>query len=223
MGRLSSPKPWFTGRPELKADVETVIARWYRDLRLTIEAEIAVLRGTFPVTHDGQVLDRFAIEIRFPSDYPDTLPEIRETAGRLPWTNERHVNPDGAACVIVPEEWLVRGDGTFGSFMSGPVNSYFLAQALVEMGEPWPHGERSHGRAGVLEAYADLIGVADSTLMIAWLRTLENQAAKGHWPCPCGNGRILRRCHGEEFRALRARITPTIARQMLARLQTFVR
>ena len=206
-------------RPDLRAEVLETLHQEYPELRFEIEGDVAKVRGVFPVADETGVLDRFAIEMVFPPDYPDSLPIIRETGKRIPWCLDRHVNAIGETCVLVPEEWFVlTPDQSFRAFMGGPVRNYFLGQALVEIGQPWPFGERSHGTAGVLEAYSELLGFDDTRQMRTALSYLSHDNIKGHWRCPCGNGSILRRCHVAEVRALQGRIAPRIARMMIKRL-----
>ena len=69
-------------------------------LRVESEAESGtVVSGSFLVEHEGLELDRFAIAIDFRPLRGGKLPEVRETGGRIPRTEARHVNPDGTACV----------------------------------------------------------------------------------------------------------------------------
>src|SRR5436189_2052332 len=93
-------------RPNLE-DLREEIAGVYPDLRVTNEGGVIHVRGSFPIVHEGEVLDRFQITIELPHDFPKTVPVIREIGGRIPWIPDRHINPNGEACVLVPEEWMV--------------------------------------------------------------------------------------------------------------------
>jgi hypothetical protein len=98
------------------------------------------------------------------------------------------------------------------------VRNFFIGQGLVEKGLPWPAGERSHGTAGAIEAFGELVGFTDQVLLVRALKMLTKTPIGGHLACPCGSGSILRKCHIDTIRAAQARISPDIATRMLNRL-----
>ena len=213
-------EPWHVAKPELRTEVERYLAETHPGLIARIDsAGVFSVMGSYRIPDVDAVHARYAIEIVFPWDYPDDVPIVREVGGRIPRSPDRHVNDDGTACVMVPEEWLVRShDRSFPAFMAGPVRDFFIGQSLVELGEPWPFGERSHGYSGVLEAFSELLGVQDQATMQRYLAYLEKPVIKGHWPCPCGSGEMLRRCHRDHVRDLQTKITPMVATRMIKRL-----
>jgi len=209
------------GRPAERAveQLDGQVHARYPSLRGILRDGGPVLSGTFPVEHEGTVLDRFVIEGYFP--YGLGLPPvILETNGRIPRTVDRHVFPNGTICVEVPELTLLRGDYSLVSFLEGPVHNYFLGQSLVESGQPWPFGEWSHGKLGLLEAYAEILGVADEASIRRYLDFLSRQGLKGHWQCPCGSGKRLRHCHRQRLGSLRNDVPAPLARLALRRLNT---
>ena len=77
-------RPWHKANPVLLEEIESTLDA-YADLRLVEENQTILVRGTFPVLDDrGEVLDRYQVEVRFPVDYPNSLPHVYETAGRVP-------------------------------------------------------------------------------------------------------------------------------------------
>ena len=167
-----------------------------------------LIRGTIPVSGD-----RYAIEISFLADYPNSLPQVRETGGRIPWTPDRHVNPeDKTACVCLPDEWfLQRLDTTFLTFLRGPVCNYFLGQKAFEMYGQWPFGERRHGIDGIFDFYKEYLETSDHNVVRNYLTCLSHDVVKGHWDCPCGSGKRIRNCHHQQIADLRKRIPRHIA------------
>jgi hypothetical protein len=200
-------------------DLQRELDERYPDLRVIQEDERAVVRGSFPILHEDSVIDRFQIEVELPTDFPDSFPLTWEVGGRLPRTTERHSFISGAACLLVPEEWLSlpREKRTLLSFFSGPVHNYFLGQCFVEIGLPWPHGERGHGIFGIIESFMELLGVDDVRQILRYLHLLEHDRIKGHWECPCGSGNVIRRCHVDHIRNLQQRVTPAVASKALKR------
>jgi hypothetical protein len=191
----------------------------YPTLVFTIDGDAAAVRGTFPVQHDGMVLDRFAVDIAFPPDYPLSPPIVRETASRIPAIADRHISPDGTACLFVPEEWTIfTDDRSFGAFLGGPVHNFFLGQIVFEEEKRWPFGEHPHGLPGLFAAYGHHLGAADPAAVTRFLDDLTKEKILGHWPCPCGSGKILRSCHVTHVRALQRRVSPAAARGMRDRI-----
>ena len=108
-------------------------------------------------------------------------------------------------------------DRRFETFLTGPMHDYFVSQTYYEVNGVWPFGERSHGMLGVLEAYADLLGVAlDSKIVADNLNLLSRRQIKGHALCPCGSGKRLRQCHSDDLKRLSQKIPPFMAKRMHA-------
>ena len=79
----------------------------------------------------------------------------------------------------------------------GPLRSFLIGNSLVEEGEPWPHGDRPHGAAGLLEHLGELIGTSEPRPVGRFLIDVGEKKVRGHWLCPCGSGLIIRKCHRE--------------------------
>lgn len=118
--------------------------------------------GKIVVRDDLGPLDSFEIFMAIPPDFPLDEPVVWEIGSRIPRTADRHVfEKDGNLCLGVWEAWLAKTPCvSFAAYMAGPVADYFFGQALVEIGESWPFGERDHGLPGVLDAYAEVLGLA---------------------------------------------------------------
>lgn len=156
-----------------------------------------IVRGSIRVEHDGVDLDWFVIEVGLAPLQRLCLPQVREVGGRIPRIPDRHMNDDGSCCVCLPEDYFLRNPGPFDmiTFLDGPVRGYFIAQALVERGDPWPHGEWDHGEAGRREWFKEFLDSLKPEVFRAYLETLSHDKIKGHYPCPCGSERRLRDCH----------------------------
>jgi hypothetical protein len=211
-------------RAQRRAVLEAEVCGTYPDLRVR-EAEdgCIVVRGGFPIMHEDELLDHYSVEIRIPPKFPDEVPIVIELDGRIPATGDRHAFKAGNLCVEVPEDWLLRRDRSLLAYLNGPLREYFIADALVALGEERPFPARPHNSAGLLEAYGEMLETTDPLATRRYLDTLSHKKIRGHWPCPCGSGRKLRDCHGAEVRALQARIPRRITRSALARLKYYER
>ena len=143
---------WHRENPELYDKEKAEVEAHFPNLHLGLEGDIVFVHGSFAVMFEGHVSDRYSIELQLPRDHPKSLPLVREVGGRIPHHNDRHINPaDGTACVLIPDErWRLWPQGApLLNFLIGPVHSFFLAQSLVEAGEPWPFGQWAHGAKGI--------------------------------------------------------------------------
>lgn len=210
---------WHQGNPELAEQIRADLRASYPSLHLFIEPDdSAVVRGTFPVlSPEGRALDRYQLSIELLADYPGTLPIVREIGGRIPWKPDFHVNADGTACVLLPDDrWRCFPEGAaFIQFLDGPVHDFFLGQSLVAQGEEWPFGQWSHGANGVYEYYQWLLETDDGRTIVRYLEVLAKLNFKGHWECPCGSGEKIRRCCRQKILDLRNKISPAAARTAL--------
>jgi hypothetical protein len=215
--------PW-NHIPGALAALEAELAAEYPTLHaVELDGHVRV-RGSFPVRDGAQVLTWFQIDVALPSDFPRALPVVWETGGRIPRVAKRHINSPGdeSACVVLPESyWLAQEEGEVSllAFLRGPVHNYFLGQALVELGEPWPFGEWGHGADGMREHYAALLGTNNPDRLVQLLRYALTPV-KGHWRCPCGQPRRLRDCHGELVWKLKQRVPAGVLIQGLERLES---
>lgn len=188
-----------------KADVDA----HFPDLHFAVENDLVYVRGSFPLMFEGQALDRYSVELQLARNHPVGLPVVRETGGRIPRHIDRHIlASDGTACVLIPDErWRLWPVGSpLVKYLTGPLHSFFLAQTLVEEGQPWPFGQWAHGAKGVFQFYRELLKTSDLRVMTNYLDCLAAKKVKGHWPCPCRSGRPLRVCHFGQIKDLREKI-----------------
>ncbi|MFA4974270.1 MAG: SEC-C domain-containing protein [bacterium] len=196
------------------------VAQAFPELIASEEAGHLRFKGPFRIEYEGRRLDTYEIEIDLPQDYPDSQPIVRESAGRIPRAPDRHVNSDGALCICLPEEYWLHGfaERPLIDYISGPVRTYLLGNSLVELGAGWPHGEWAHGSEGLLQFYQEHLGPIDGRILRGYLDYLARPEVRGHWLCPCGSGKVVRKCHMPALRRLRDRIPPSVAAKSLSML-----
>ena len=182
-------------------------------------------RSKLPVTLTGIMwLDSgvgFSIHLEIPGNYPRGIPRLACNHKEIPWQIDRHVDSDtGLACLCVSSEyrkyWPLGSDLT--DFLKVLVRPYFVGQSYYQDHRHWPPGhERSHGAAGILEAYEELLarlGSVSLSVILKFLLLLSRRThPKGHEACPCGSGMRLRNCHRSLLMELRHTIDPEHAQQ----------
>jgi len=166
-----------------------------------------VLSGQLPfeASADGfeTITDNFDIELTIPGDYSETLPAVKETAGRIDRTYD-HVYQDGSFCLAVPieERRIFWEQPTLLGFVNNLVVPYLYSYCHWKRTGTYPFGDRPHGSEGILQHYLDSSGFQDETAVLAVLSFLFEHGYRGHHPCPCGSGIRARKCHGPELRTL---------------------
>lgn len=213
---------WQRDNPTLYEKEKDEVEAYFPGLHFVVEEDRVYIRGSFPVLFEGQVLDRYTVELELARNHPTGLPIVREKGGRIPHHSDRHVNADtGIACVLIPDErWRLWPNGSsLLRFFTGPMHSFFLAQTMVEEGEPWPFGQWAHGAKGVFQFYREVLQISDLRVITTYLDYLSAKKLKGHWPCPCKNGRKLRDCHFDQVKGLRDKIARKDAQNSLAILK----
>lgn len=166
-----------------------------------VESECVIAHGTYGVRVPETDRDiEYGVVIVFPDDYPKHPPILFCNDPKLPiGVIERHIMKDGSACLGVRAEinkrW--RSNPTIGNFIENMVAPFLVWQAYFDaFHKPPAWGERSHFGEGVLEFYAELLGMPTGENAVGFMKLLarKNQP-KGHEHCPCGSGKRLRDCH----------------------------
>lgn len=158
-----------------------------------------VIRGTlsFSATFKAATIaDSFSILILLPEDYPKSPPDVQETGGRIP--ADFHQYPDRTLCLGAPVEVQRRfnADPRIVAFVETLLIEYLYGYAYFEKYGSMPFGELSHGAQGIREYYKEIFDIEDVQITLALLKIMADSAYRGHHPCPCGSGKILRKCHG---------------------------
>jgi len=210
------------------SEVQQAVAKHQPELSVSRTDSSIILEGRFlvygsdgPIDSSNGVFDSYEIRAEVTELFPAQVPVVFEIGGRIPKIVDRHIFPkDGDCCLGVWIEWLMKAPNhRFATFLNGPMHDYFVSQTYYETHGVWPFGERSHGKLGILEAYAELLGIAsDERIITDYLHLLSRQTIKGHAICPCGSGRRLRQCHSDDLQRLNQRIPPLMARRMHSKI-----
>jgi hypothetical protein len=196
---------------ELSATLEGALAVPYPGLVVTRNGEGALIEGTVDLHHNNVSFGSFLVTIQVDHDYPETQPVCREIGGRIPRNPDHHTNGNGTLCLGVPEEIWMRMNGVFEikAFIDTCLVPFLIGAACKLSGGTWPHGERGHGAVGIVEFYAERFGTHDPSRVLDVIAMLSEPVVRGHWPCPCGSGEVLRRCHRTAVLEMRAQGLPS--------------
>lgn len=147
----------------------------------------------FPV-----IVECFDIELAIPDSYPEVLPIVRETGGRIDQDYE-HLNQDGTLCLTTPIEkrLLFLEQKSLLGFVNLLVIPYLYGYSYWKKYGHHPFGERAHGVEGIIQYYQDELGLSGNVHILAMLAFLFQFGYRGHLLCPCGSGFKVRECHSE--------------------------
>jgi hypothetical protein len=177
-----------------------------------LKQESAVVHGTYgipiPDSHD-QI--EYGICILLVDRYPKQLPVLFCNDPKLPIGNiDRHIMDDGSACLGIYADlmirWLRKPD--IVNFLENFAAPFLVWQAYFDAHQRPPSwGQRSHFADGILEYYAELLGVGKRKSVVDFMKLLarKNQP-KGHEMCPCGSGKRLRNCHRQLLYSTREKV-----------------
>ncbi len=187
------------------------VLRQHPGLRLRPRsADVIVLAGAVRCCADGAggVVDEvYAVELWIPSDYPHSVPLVFETGGRIP--RSFHHLASGALCLGSPTTLRLVLDEyrTIGGFIDAVVLPYLYGHACHVRSGVMPFGELEHGAAGLERDLRRVFGMPHraDVLRLLHLAGLRRRHAN-KYPCPCGSGVRLGRCHHLQVNALRRRV-----------------
>lgn len=205
---------WFERNPGVLSELEATLRARFPTLHAFIENGQCRVRGTLALRTDEVEFDRYSLEFVLPDDYPARPSRVWETAGRIPRSADRHTFVDGALCLGTPLDLWTKlgGDFRLHRMLDGPVRNFLIGNSLVEHGENWPHEQRKHGAAGLIEHLVELFGTDKPVMLATFLQALAIGGVTKHSPCPCASGRKILKCHHTGLKALR-RIPPDVLEQ----------
>lgn len=169
-----------------------------------VSPQIFLVQGMldFKATYNEITIeDVFDIAISIPKDFPQRIPKVWETGGRIP--RNHHTYDYGGLCLgaSLAIRMMIVQDPSLKSYVKNQVIPYLYSFLYKEFFKEMPYGELSHGGEGIIEYYCDLFNTDSSLVVIGLLEVLAG-SYRGHHPCPCGSGRKLRDCHGALIREI---------------------
>ena len=207
-------KPWFEQNPKLLQREKEVLASAYPTLEIAVRAEgcrlnsqavlkkaAVVAQGVYSLrTKDGTVCVDYGLKLVYPPNYPRSHPVVYCDDPKLPiGILDRHILSNGQACLGVPTDIRRRWQQTpdIISFLDTIIAPFLAWQVHYDaFGSAPPWGERAHFGRGVIQYYAELLGLPETANIIDFMRLLARKnSPKGHEPCPCGSGKNIRTCN----------------------------
>ena len=201
---------WWKKNPAFFAKEQKRISTSFPSLQFHISQDTVFLSGKLQIVD----IASFDIEIKFPDDYPDSLPIVKETGTKIPISNERHINSDGTCCLSVPAiiHKKLSKNYTVIDFIEKYVVPFFANQLHFEIYSSWANGDFSHGSRGIVECYQELLNVQQLKIIVALLKIALQTFPKTNKKCPCDSNKKLKKCHLNMMIDLRISIPHSVLR-----------
>lgn len=180
---------------------------------LSLKQESVIVHGTYGISISKYAQQiEYAICIYMPVKYPIQIPILFCNDPKLPIGNiDRHIMDDGSACLGVYADlmtrWSMKPD--IVNFLEDFVTPFLVWQAYFDAHQkPPPWGQWSHFAEGIIEYYAEVIGMNEYRSVVEFMKLLaRKKRPKGHELCPCGSGARIRRCHRELLYSARGKVS----------------
>jgi hypothetical protein len=185
----------------------------YRLNRVSVlRQESVVVHGTYEIAiPDSNEQIEYGICILLPGKYPKNPPVLFCNDSKLPIGHiDRHIMTDGSACLGIYTDimtrWSMRPD--IVNFLDNFAASFLVWQVYYDAHQKPPSwGQRSHFSEGIIEYYAELLGLNKRQPIVEFMKLLARKnRPKGHERCPCGSGERLRNCHRQLLYSAREKV-----------------
>lgn len=150
--------------------------------------------------------DYFSLEIFIPNGFPEDIPIVKNTDGRIRANNYKgHVYANGQLCLEIDTAiaTFLQKDSSLLAFLTKYLDTYLCGFLFYRKYKYLPFGEHKHGVEGLLEFYCRLFETTDIKVAYSLLVCLCMGNLKGHIQCPCQSGKRYRNCHKDKINALR--------------------
>lgn len=217
---------WHLKNKRLFNSFKSEIDKNYPTLIILVENSLVHLKGTLRIK-DGKntILDNFKVDIKVPHNFPQEIPEVRETGDRIPVIPDRHFENDGKACLCFRDAIFIYWDGkSILNFMKKIVEPFFLWQIEYEItGGKNKNKAYGHGLDGVVQFYGDILETNDLKIIYRFIKYLTKKKIKKNWSCYCGSGKQIRDCHFELIKKYKHKIRTRDARETFKDLKNYIK
>jgi hypothetical protein len=151
-----------------------------------------------PDTGKPPIKDEYNIEITIPSDFPITIPSVRELDGKINRSYE-HISQKGVLCLGIPTELrlILKKYPTVEGFIDNIIKPNLFAYSFYRKYRVMPWGERPAGPNAFFLYYAELFQTLNIETLISLIQIVIKGDYRGNSYCPCGGSKTLNECHGE--------------------------
>lgn len=160
------------------------------------------LKGKFDfegtIADGPKIVDSYFLKIAVPRKFPRALPNVEETAGKIPRDGNHHVNLDGSLCLGSPFRLLkqIYKKSDLSGFAEMCIVPYLYSIShKIKNGGDFPFGDLVHGEQGIIDDYLELFDLKERFQVTEAIRLLGiKKRIANKQDCPCGCGQRLGAC-----------------------------
>lgn len=157
-----------------------------------------IIRGAIDVLDDeGGYWDTYEVCILIPLNYPNVLPQLFESSGKILRTEDWH-NSNGLCCLGTEAIMYYRmgGQVTLVKWIEQFAHPYLANHIYKLKTGSYAQGEFSHGVPGLIEGYTQIWGLKNEVEVINYLKFVTNiKSLKRNDPCFCKSGKKYKHCY----------------------------
>jgi len=208
---------WHLKNKDFFQSFKKEIEENYPTLIVYVQENIVHIKGTIRIKDDKDVcLGIFQIDVIVPHNFPEEIPELKETGNRIPVSADRHIEGDGSACLYFRDEAYLYWDekSTITDYMKKFVENFLLWQIEYEAtGGKNKAKAYLHGSDGAFQFYKKILQTDDTLVVYKFIEYMTMKKVKSHWKCFCGSGKEIRNCHFDLFNNYKKKIRLKDARK----------
>ena len=196
MGNVVMPKP----ASNIEEEIQALLLKYDQLQERHSGQHLAKICGTLEcsASYDNKsVVCKYEIEIRIPKSYPDCLPQVFETAGKI--TKDFHQFEDGSLCIGAPTEVqaIFNRSRSLLGFVENLIIPYLFSHTCFIENGKMPCGELAHGDEGLYQYHCEHFKTDNPLAVVSFLASLLNPGfiKDKNEPCPCGSGKSFSECH----------------------------
>lgn len=143
------------------------------------------------------IRETYQLKVIFPGSYPNSIPKVFETGGKITRTIDYHTNSDGSLCLGSDLRVLsiLKKSADISSFFKFLVDPFLYSVSYKIKHNCFPYGELKHGEQGLIQDYEVMFGVDGKKAVLQVLEILcKRKRVANKKYCPCGCGKRLSRC-----------------------------
>ncbi len=151
-----------------------------------------------PRTEKPPIKDKYFVEIKIFSDFPESIPIVKEIGGKIKQPYE-HVSQTGILCLGIQSELyqLLKKYPTIKGFIEKIVKPNLFAYSFFNKYGYMPWRDRPAGQIGIYLRYIELFHTSDIKIILKFIEIVMEGNYIGGSECPCGSGKSLNECHGK--------------------------
>lgn len=141
--------------------------------------------------------ETYTLSIRFPPRYPDDIPVVTETGGRITRHQDFHTYKDGSFCLgsDIRIKAIIRERPRLTEFADRILDPFLYSISCKIKFGAFPYGELAHGEPGLIDDYEQLFGITGKKAVLGVLNALgKRKRIANKLACPCACGHRLGKC-----------------------------